>query len=127
MRHSDVKLGGVGEQWRGDPGSVGGRGDVERACVWCGRAFRSATAVGRPAKYCRRSCRQRAYEARRHAGDLDWSDRRLTEMARRHAELEDAVDRVKEIVEELAVDAAEGAVVDLGVLVDQLTLAIEVG
>jgi hypothetical protein len=37
-----------------------------RACAWCGANFRPGT-IGRAAVYCRRSCRQRAYEARREA------------------------------------------------------------
>lgn len=35
-----------------------------RSCVWCHAPFRPGT-IGRAAVYCRRSCRQRAYEARR--------------------------------------------------------------
>ena len=37
-----------------------------RHCVWCGSAYRLGS-LGRRAVYCRRSCRQRAYEARREA------------------------------------------------------------
>jgi hypothetical protein len=37
-----------------------------RSCAWCGANFRPGT-IGRAAVYCRRSCRQRAYEARREA------------------------------------------------------------
>ncbi|WP_331718158.1 hypothetical protein OG565_33965 (plasmid) [Streptomyces sp. NBC_00138] len=37
-----------------------------RSCAWCGATFRPGT-IGRAAVYCRRSCRQRAYEARREA------------------------------------------------------------
>lgn len=36
----------------------------QRTCAWCGGAF-AVTSVGRPREYCKRSHRQRAYEARR--------------------------------------------------------------
>ncbi|WP_420082951.1 hypothetical protein ACN6AT_39260 (plasmid) [Streptomyces sp. JL4002] len=34
-------------------------------CDWCGEPFRPPKATGRKPRYCRQSCRQRAYEARR--------------------------------------------------------------
>ena len=40
--------------------------DGATRCSWCGRAV-PRPAVGRPRRYCRDSCRQRAYEARRRA------------------------------------------------------------
>ena len=36
-----------------------------RHCAWCGGAITPASTVGRPRRYCRRSHRQRAFEARR--------------------------------------------------------------
>ena len=36
-------------------------------CAWCGEPIESTSGPGRPARYCRRSHRQRAYEARRQA------------------------------------------------------------
>ncbi len=36
-------------------------------CDWCGAEFTTPRGPGRPAQYCRRSHRQRAYEARRLA------------------------------------------------------------
>ena len=33
-------------------------------CAWCGRAFAVSSGLGRRARYCRRSHRQRAFEAR---------------------------------------------------------------
>lgn len=38
-----------------------------RRCRWCGAAFPVDPGPGRPQDYCRRSHRQRAYEARRRA------------------------------------------------------------
>lgn len=39
----------------------------DRRCRWCGAAFPVEPGPGRPQDYCRRSHRQRAYEARRQA------------------------------------------------------------
>jgi hypothetical protein len=38
-------------------------------CAWCGRAIECTEGPGRPRRFCRRSCRQRDYEARRRAAD----------------------------------------------------------
>lgn len=38
-----------------------------KTCAWCGEAIIAGAAIGRPRRYCRRSHRQRAYEARRLA------------------------------------------------------------
>ncbi|QKT07350.1 hypothetical protein HUN08_09220 [Gordonia sp. X0973] len=40
------------------------RRERQVACAWCGREIVDATTLGRRRKYCRRSCRQRAYEQR---------------------------------------------------------------
>ena len=45
-----------------------------RRCGYCRRPLPPAHELGRPSLYCRRSHRQRAYEARRHA-----AERRLTD------------------------------------------------
>jgi hypothetical protein len=45
----------------------------ERRCRWCGRPF-PANVTGRPRAYCRASCRQRDYEARRRAHDVGLSE-----------------------------------------------------
>jgi hypothetical protein len=39
-------------------------------CRWCGRGFERRRGPGRPREYCRRSCRQRDYEARRRSADI---------------------------------------------------------
>ena len=40
------------------------------ALPWCGRPFEPTPGAGRPRQYCKRSCRQRDYEARRRAAEL---------------------------------------------------------
>jgi len=42
----------------------------QRACAWCGRPVAELTGAGRPRRYCKRSCRQRDFEARRRAKEL---------------------------------------------------------
>ena len=76
-------------------------------CEHCGRPFEVEGTIGRPRKYCRRSCRQRAFEARRHEGDLDWSDQRVVQLSRRLAELEDHLDAVRAVAEELRIDVED--------------------
>lgn len=70
--------------------------------------------MGRPALYCRRSCRQRAFEARRRGQDLGASDDELV-IARN--ELDDVNDRLFEITV-----AARDAQVQLDDGLDPLTV-----
>ncbi|HEX2564464.1 MAG TPA: hypothetical protein VHK25_11135 [Acidimicrobiales bacterium] len=65
-----------------------------RRCRWCARPFTAAPGPGRPRQYCRRSCRQRDYEARRQAADLGLGDARLV-VAR--SELDALHDRLYEL------------------------------
>jgi len=48
-----------------------------RPCRWCGRPFPASVGAGRPRQYCRRSCRQRDYEARRRAAELGLGEHEL--------------------------------------------------
>ena len=50
---------------------------AERRCAWCGRRFAIAPGPGRPRRFCRRSCRQRDYEARHRAQELGLSEAEL--------------------------------------------------
>ena len=43
-------------------------------CGWCGGVLVPSASTGRPRRYCRRSCRQRAYEVRAHARQLGLVD-----------------------------------------------------
>ena len=45
-----------------------------RRCRWCGRPFAPAEGPGRPREFCRRSCRQRDFEARQRARELGLSE-----------------------------------------------------
>lgn len=65
-----------------------------RRCEWCRRPV-EATPVGRPKKFCRQSCRQRAYEARRRSVELGLGD---DELVVTRNELNDANDRLAEVL-----------------------------
>ena len=53
-----------------------GAGD-ERRCRWCARRFPVTPGPGRPREFCRRSCRQRDYEARQRASEVGLSEHEL--------------------------------------------------
>lgn len=73
-----------------------------RRCRWCGRPFDVVAGPGRPREYCRRSCRQRDYEARRRSAELGLGDGQLV-VAR--AELDALHDRLYEL--EAAIEDVE--------------------
>lgn len=82
---------------------------TKQRCAWCGRGFEATAGPGRPRRYCRASCRQRDYEARRRAAELGLSEGELV-VAR--AELEDLRDRLYVLrcaVEDVERDLAENA------------------
>ena len=96
---------------------------VEANCPNCGRGFMANRGVGRPGKYCRRSCRQRAYEQRRHEGDQAWTEARVVALGLQLADLEDVVDQLVEVLEELRAMADDDAPVDAQQLVERLEAA----
>jgi hypothetical protein len=49
----------------------------ERRCRWCARRFPITPGPGRPREFCRRSCRQRDYEARQRAAEVGLSEDEL--------------------------------------------------
>ncbi len=79
--------------------------------------------VGRPGKYCRRSCRQRAYEQRRREGDESWNAARIVVLSKELADLEDVVDQLAEVLDELRATADDDAPVDAQQLVERLEAA----
>ncbi|HET6948892.1 MAG TPA: hypothetical protein VFI47_00850 [Acidimicrobiales bacterium] len=79
-----------------------------RRCRWCGRPFTVVEGPGRPRAYCRRSCRQRDYEARRRAAEAGLGDGHLV-VAR--AEIDALHDRLYELeaaIEDVDRDLATG-------------------
>lgn len=77
-----------------------------RRCRWCGRAFEIAAGPGRPREYCRRSCRQRDYEARRRAGELGLSESELVMAKSELDQLRDALYVLEAAVEDVERDLA---------------------
>lgn len=65
--------------------------DQDLRCGWCHRKLDVPEGPGRPRAYCRQSCRQRAYEARHHAGQLGLAEGELV-MTRR--DLEQVLDQI---------------------------------
>ena len=61
-------MGGSGEQ--SDPGRTTPVREIERRCAWCSRPIDVEGKAGRPRRYCRQGCRQRAYEARQRSADM---------------------------------------------------------
>ncbi|MFM8238613.1 MAG: hypothetical protein ACKOBG_12795 [Actinomycetota bacterium] len=47
------------------------------ACGWCGRPMAAPVGPGRPRRFCRASCKQRDYEARRRARELGLGEHEL--------------------------------------------------
>jgi hypothetical protein len=78
-----------------------------RRCEWCGRGFEVAAGVGRPRRYCRRSCRQRAYESRRRSSELGLGEAELIMARADLEELRDALYVLEAAVEDVERDVAE--------------------
>jgi hypothetical protein len=87
------------------------RGDPDQRCRWCGRGFQASSGPGRPREFCRRSCRQRDYEARRRAAErgLDEDDLILsrTELNELRDRLYVLGETVKDVEADLTDDEAD--------------------
>src|SRR3954451_2295670 len=46
-------------------------------CGWCARRYQARGGPGRPRLFCKRSCRQRSYEARRRANEVGLGEHEL--------------------------------------------------
>lgn len=77
--------------------------DVPGRCRWCRRPLDPGRGAGRPRLYCRQSCRQRDYEARRRAAELGLSE---SEVVLARSQLEALVDQL--YVLEAAIEDVEG-------------------
>ncbi len=77
-------------------------------CSWCRRLLPPAAPTGRPRRYCRRSCRQRAFEARRRLQELTWGEGRLQELLRDRDEAAVAAQVLADVVGEMGADVADG-------------------
>ncbi len=82
---------------------------VERRCDWCRRRLPEAARTGRPRRFCRSSCRQRAYEARQRLEEAAWSEDRL----RSREDTLDEVALVAAALTDLVDEPSIGPVVEL--------------
>ena len=81
-------------------------GEAKR-CGWCGRPIVAQAKTGRPRRYCRTSCRQMDYMARRRSKELGLGESELV-MARSELEqLRDALYLLEAAVEDVDRDLAE--------------------
>ena len=77
-------------------------------CEWCGGEYAASRGPGRPARYCRRSHRQRAYEARRLAGERGIRPDEVLISRRTWEHLRDALYRLESASEDVAMDLMSG-------------------
>jgi hypothetical protein len=81
---------------------------THRSCEWCGERFALARGPGRPPKYCRKSHRQRAYEARRIADARGLGPDEVLITRRTWERLRDALYRLEAAAEDVAMDVLQG-------------------
>lgn len=77
-----------------------------RRCRWCGRRFSVAPGPGRPREFCRRSCRQRDYEARQRSAEVGLSEDQLIVARATLDELRDRLYVLEAAVEDVERDLA---------------------
>jgi hypothetical protein len=80
----------------------------DAACRWCGRAVSDA-GIGRRRRYCRQSCRQRAYEQRAIVKGSAVPEDAVVLSAAEAAQLADRVYEVRCAAEDVATGVDEGA------------------
>jgi hypothetical protein len=76
-------------------------------CRWCGRPYEAASGPGRPRRYCRRSCRQRDYEARRRASELGLGENELVVTREELHELKDRLYLLAQTVDDVERDLTD--------------------
>lgn len=77
-------------------------------CLWCGRPV-SEIGMGRRRRYCRQSCRQRAYEQRATTREAGLPDGAVVLTAVEVESLSDRAFQVRCAAEDVATAVAEGA------------------
>ena len=97
---------------------------VER-CRWCGRGFEPAPGPGRPREFCRRSCRQRDYEARRRAAERGLDEDELIVTRAELNELRDRLYVLGETVKDVEADLTDDEADDERRLLNVLLYAVK--
>ena len=80
-----------------------------RRCAWCGTSFAVGGGQGRPPRFCRRSHRQRAYEARRLAETHGLGPDDVLLSRSTFGELRDVLYRIEAALQDIDGDIADGA------------------
>ena len=75
-----------------------------KRCEWCGAEFAVGGRTGRPPKYCRRSHRQRHYEARRLGSGRGLSADEVLLALSDYERLRDAIYVLEAAIEDVAID-----------------------
>jgi len=78
------------------------------SCEWCGEGFPKSTGPGRPRRYCRRSHRQRHYEARLLGERRQLGVDEVLVGRRAWEQLRDALYRLQAATEDVAMDVMQG-------------------
>jgi hypothetical protein len=92
-------------------------------CRWCGRAYAAAAGPGRPRLYCRRSCRQRDYEARQRAAELGLGEHELIVTRQELHELRDRLYLLAQTVDDVEGDLSDDPADDERRLLNMLLYA----
>lgn len=87
---------------------VAARRRTTATCAWCGREFETSNR-GRPRKYCRPACRQRAYEQRRGIVGTSIPEDAVIMAPHRAEELRDNLYELRCAAEDISTAAQEGA------------------
>lgn len=87
-------------------------------CAWCGTTFAIGGTVGRPPKYCKRSHRQRAFEASKRGAKRGLGGGEVLLDEAGWSGLKDALYRLEAAVEDAEMDLADG--VDAAVVAQTL-------
>ena len=86
-----------------------GRQETAPICAWCGRMLPKSVGPGRPKKYCKRSHRQRHFEARKLASTTGLKPGEVLLSAAQLSEWRDAAYRLAAAIEDVDQDLAESA------------------
>jgi hypothetical protein len=93
-------------------------------CAWCRRPLPHRKATGRPRVYCRQSCRQRAFEARRRLSELGLSESELVVTRADLDAVRDAIFVLEAAVQDVDADlAASNQPADVRAALDWLLAA----
>jgi hypothetical protein len=77
-------------------------------CRWCGRGFDLRPGPGRPKQFCKASCRQQDYVARRRSTEVGLSESELIVARTQLDELHDRLYVLEAAIEDVERDLAEG-------------------